>query len=162
AWTDNSGNAWIFGGIGSGGVQNGQYQIGGLDDVFQFGFTLFSAAGSTAAPSVISLAQDAAALAINEAGLRIGSVARQASDTIPAGTVLSQSVSPGTGVGSGSVINLVVSSGPALTAVPNVVGLGQSSATDGVATAGLAADVMNQSSTTVSSGLVISQVPVGG
>src|SRR5207249_7373976 len=58
---------------------------------------------------------------------------------------------------------LVVSSGPPQVAVPNVVGLTQSAATSALLSAGLTlVTVTNASSTTVPSGIVISEAPTAG
>jgi hypothetical protein len=55
-------------------------------------------------------------------------VTTQSSSTVPAGNVISQNPVAGTSVAAGSAVNLVVSTGPAPVAVPNVVGLTQAAA----------------------------------
>ena len=64
---------------------------------------------------------------------------------------------------SGSAISLVVSTGPAKVAVPNVVGLTQAAAATSLTTAGLVVgSVTTASSSTVAAGNVISESPVAG
>src|SRR5207248_3392200 len=75
-----------------------------------------------AVPNVVGQTQAAAASAITGAGLTVGAVTMQSSSTVAAGSVISESPPAGTKVASGSPVNLVVSSGPAQVAVPNVVG----------------------------------------
>jgi hypothetical protein len=66
-------------------------------------------------------------------------------------------------VAKGSAVALVVSSGPAMVAVPNVVGNTQAAATAAITGAGLTlGTVSKQSSSTVTSGNVISENPAAG
>jgi hypothetical protein len=77
--------------------------------------------------------------------------------------VLSQAPVAATQVTPGSAVNLVVSTGPVLVAVPNVVNLAQAAATTAITNAGLVVGtVTNASSSTVPAGSVISQTPVAG
>jgi len=79
-----------------------------------------SAPIQVAVPNVVGDTQAAATTAITGAGLVLGTVATQASSTVPSGDVISESPSAGTIVNSGSAVNLVVSSGVACTtANPN-------------------------------------------
>jgi beta-lactam-binding protein with PASTA domain len=64
-------------------------------------------------PSVVGLTQAAAGTALTGAGLVAGTITQQASDTVTAGDVISQSPVAGTPVADGSSVNLVVSSGAA-------------------------------------------------
>jgi hypothetical protein len=66
-------------------------------------------------------------------------------------------------VAKGSAVALVVSSGPAMVSVPNVVGGSESAATAAIAAAGLTlGTVTTQSSTTVAAGNVLSESPAAG
>src|SRR5438552_18656891 len=66
-------------------------------------------------------------------------------------------------VASGSAVSLVVSSGPAQVAVPNVVGQMQAAATSAITGAGLTLGaVTQQSSTTVASCTVLCRSPAAG
>jgi hypothetical protein len=64
-------------------------------------------------PNLVSMTQSAAEAAIVDAGLVTGTVTQQASATVPAGSVISQSPIATTSVAVGSAVNLVVSTGPA-------------------------------------------------
>jgi beta-lactam-binding protein with PASTA domain len=63
-------------------------------------------------PDVAGLTQDAAAAAIAAAGLAVGQVNEAPSDTVPAGTVISQIPAAGALAVPSSPVNLTVSSGP--------------------------------------------------
>ncbi|HVD94174.1 MAG TPA: PASTA domain-containing protein, partial [Vicinamibacterales bacterium] len=116
-----------------------------------------------AAPAVAGLTQTAATTAITNAGLTLGAVTTASSATVPAGSVISQSPIAGTLVATGSAISLVVSSGPSVVVVPNVVNSTQAAATTAITAAGLTVGaVTTASSTTVPSGSVISQSPIAG
>ena len=122
-----------------------------------------STAVAAAVPNVVGLTQAAATTAITGAGLVLGTVTTASSSTVPSGSVVSESPVAGTSVNTGSAVNLVVSSGPAQVAVPNVVGLTQAAATTAITGAGLAlGTVTTVSSGTVPSGSVISESPVAG
>src|SRR5687768_1545484 len=80
-------------------------------------------------PNMIGLTQAEATTAITEARLKVGTVAQQTSATAPSGNVISQNPASGSSVAQGSPVNLVLSSGPQMATVPNVVGLTQAAAT---------------------------------
>jgi beta-lactam-binding protein with PASTA domain len=114
-------------------------------------------------PNVQGDTQAAATAAIAAAGLTVGTITMQASGTVPAGDVISESPVAGTAAASGSVVNLIVSSGPASVSVPNVVGDTQATATAAITGAGLVAGtVTTQSSATVATGDIISESPAAG
>ena len=116
-------------------------------------------------PNVVGLTQAAAETAIPGANLQVGSIGQQSSETVPAGSVISQTPLAGAMVVAGSVVNLVVSTGPAPLPVnvPSVVGLTQTAAETALSSVGLAVGtVAGQSSETVAAGLVISQSPTAG
>ncbi len=66
-----------------------------------------------------------AATLLSHANLTLGAVTYQSSATLAPGIILGESPAAGTIVTAGSSINLVVSSGPALVTVPNLVEAGQ-------------------------------------
>ncbi|MEM9171660.1 MAG: PASTA domain-containing protein, partial [Pseudomonadota bacterium] len=114
-------------------------------------------------PNVVGLSQALATTNITNAGLVVGTVSTQSSNTVPDGDVISQNPASGTSVAAGSSVDLVVSSGPASVTVPNVVGLSQAQASADLTALGLVVGtVSNQSSATVPSGDVISQNPASG
>jgi len=116
-----------------------------------------------AVPNVVGDTQAAATTAITGAGLVVGTVTMASSATVASGSVISENPSAGTNVSSGSAVNLVVSTGPAQVAVPNVVGDTQAAATTAITGAGLVVGtVTTASSATVASGSVISENPSAG
>jgi hypothetical protein len=93
----------------------------------------------------------------------LGTVTTQSSSTVASGDVISESPVAGTSVSTGAAVNLVVSTGAAQVAVPNVVGDTQAAATSAIIAAGLAVGtVSTASSSTVASGNVISESPSAG
>jgi beta-lactam-binding protein with PASTA domain len=87
----------------------------------------------------------------------------QASSSVAAGVVISESPTAGSSVSTGTAVNLVVSSGPPPVEVPSVVGDTQSAATAELLSVGLVAGaITTQSSDTVAAGDVISQSPAAG
>lgn len=72
-------------------------------------------------PDVIGMSLDDATRALRDAGLTVGARNEEFSDTIDAGKIISL-VIPDAGVKPGDVIDVVVSKGPDLVDVPNVVG----------------------------------------
>ncbi|MGH9254315.1 MAG: PASTA domain-containing protein, partial [Vicinamibacterales bacterium] len=113
--------------------------------------------------NVVGLTQAAAQTAIVAATLTVGTVTLQASTTVAAGLVISQTPAANSQVPPGSAVALVVSSGPAPVAVPNVVGLTQAAAQTAIVAATLTVGTVTpQASTTVAEGLVISQTPLPG
>jgi len=113
-------------------------------------------------PSVVGLAQVDAESAIVAAGLVVGTVTTANSDTVPAGDVISQNPVAGTIVVEGSAVDLVVSLGPALVTVPNVVGITYTTAVSTITGAGLTVGNVSTVLTRNSCGIVSSQSPSGG
>jgi beta-lactam-binding protein with PASTA domain len=81
-----------------------------------------------AVPNVEGLTQDAATTAITGAKLKVGIITQQTSNTVATGKVISQDQASGSSLAEGSPVNLVISSGPRMVAVPNVEGLIQDDA----------------------------------
>lgn len=65
-------------------------------------------------PNVVGQSRAAADSSITGVGLLVGTVTEQSSDSVPAGSVISQNPAAGESVSSGSNVDLVVSSGPAV------------------------------------------------
>jgi beta-lactam-binding protein with PASTA domain len=117
-------------------------------------------------PQVIGLTQAAATTAIRNAGLRVGVVTTANSATIPIGRVISSDPRAGVTLPANSPVDIVVSLG---TITPLVVGLPlgdaetRDSAVDAILEAGMVlGTVVQQSSATVPTGVVISQDPADG
>ncbi len=114
-------------------------------------------------PDVVGMAQAAAGSAITGAGLVVGVVTLQYSDTVAAGDVISQNPLAGETALTGSAVDLVVSNGPQPVLVPNVVGMTQADAEVAIIAAGLATGTATQAfSATVPVGDVVSQSPLAG
>jgi beta-lactam-binding protein with PASTA domain len=99
---------------------------------------------------------------IDAAGLVVGTIIQQSSNTVPAGVVISQNPADGLTVEVGTAMSLVVSSGRPPVTVLDVVGQTQAAATAALTGQGLTVSVTFSPSTTVAAGRVISQTPTGG
>lgn len=113
-------------------------------------------------PAVVGQSQANAEAAIISAGLTVGNISTTNSDTVAAGDVISQSPAGGTDVTEGTSVDLVVSSGPALVVVPNVVRISYSTAVAAITNAGLTVGNVSTVTTRRSCGTVRSQSPAGG
>jgi beta-lactam-binding protein with PASTA domain len=117
----------------------------------------------TTVPSVVGLTQAAAQTAITGAHLTVGAVTTASSATVASGLVISQSPTAGGTVAQNSAVAFIVSTGPALVVVPNVVGQTQTAAQTAITGATLTVGaVTTANSATVAAGLVISQSPAAG
>ncbi len=114
------------------------------------------------APNVVSLTLAQAKSSISRSQLSMGSVSYRSDPSIPSGSVISERPFPGSKLKQHSQISLVVSTGPAPVAVPNVVGASLEVADYTLVTAGLSSNVSTQYSETVPNGFVISQTPSSG
>lgn len=114
-------------------------------------------------PSVVTLAQSSAIAAITDAGLVVGAITQQSSASVPMNHVISQNPGGGSSVAAGSAVNLVISSGPQMVSVPNLIGLSQSAASDAITNVGLVVGVVVlEPSASAPVGTVIGQAPSGG
>jgi len=110
---------------------------------------------------VVGLPVAQARARMREQGLR--STVTRIQSSRPAGTVVRQSPPAGTSAREGEVVRLEVSSGPALVAVPDVVGLDEASARDELEAAGFVVDVLEEeTSDPGADGIVLAQSPRGG
>ncbi|MBV9297646.1 MAG: PASTA domain-containing protein, partial [Verrucomicrobia bacterium] len=122
-----------------------------------------SGCAKVAVPNVEGSTQEAATTTITGAKLKVGTISQQISNTVVAGKVISQDPASGSPLAEGSAVNLVISSGPQMMAVPNVEGLTQEAATTAITGAKLkVGTVTQQISNAVVSGKVISQNPASG
>ena len=79
--------------------------------------------GQVAIPSVVGLTRDQAMVRLADAGLRAVEGAPQFSRDVPAGMVLQQTPAAAELAPRNSIVQIVVSSGPQISGVPNVIGL---------------------------------------
>ncbi len=112
-------------------------------------------------PSVGGLSEQAAGSALRRAGLDpVPSLA--ASSTVPTGLVISQAPAAGRRVEKGSRVNVVISRGPATTALISVTGMSLREASAKLTQAGFKTASKRQPSSTVAAGRVISSEPSAG
>ena len=116
-----------------------------------------------AVPTVEGLTQGAATSTITGANLKVGTVTQQSSNTVAIDKIITQYPPSGSSVAEGSQVQLLISSGPEMVAVPNVEGLTQAVAAAAITAAKLTVGtVTQQTSDTVAPGKVISQDPASG
>ena len=114
-------------------------------------------------PYVVGMIQANAQSTIIASNLIVGVITTAHNPIVPIGQVISQNPDPGTSVPLGSPVSLVVSIGPVMVTVPNVVGMVQASAEAAIRAANLVVGtIATTNSTTVPAGSVISQNPASG
>ena len=116
-------------------------------------------------PNVVGQEESTAGRTLQQAGLAVGGVTREASSTVPAGTVISQTPSAGRTQPEGTNVALIVSTGPPqaqVTDVPDVAGESQSAATQTLEAAGFEVGVSETYSTSVAAGIGHQPVAAGG
>ena len=159
-------NTWIDTTVAAGTTYN--YRVKAVNGTVSSIFSDIKSATTAATqpvivPNVVGQTQANAQAAVTAATLANGTVTLAYSSTVASGLVISQTPVSGTSVLPGTSVNLVVSNGPSPVAVPNVVGQTQTAAQAAVTAATLANGTVTLAySSTVASGLVISQTPVSG
>ncbi|WP_422391694.1 protein kinase domain-containing protein [Arthrobacter sp. N1] len=116
-----------------------------------------------AVPDLLGRAEVDAAARLGAAGLAVGGLEQEYSETVPAGNVLRQTPDAGAERRRNSTVDLVVSRGPAPVAVPEVTGLTAAEASAALEQAGLVPAVaeVEEFSRTVPRGAVVVQSPTG-
>lgn len=113
-------------------------------------------------PDVVGFSLSEATRTLAKEGFKY-SVKYQSSDVVARGRVIRQSPPAGSEAKRGTVVTIYVSSGKAKVAVPNVVGLDESAATDALESAGFLVQAFDTPTTDLAKvGTVISQTPVAG
>jgi len=112
-------------------------------------------------PNLVGQTQADATAALKQAGLVV-LITKQASADVPADQVIATRPNAGGKVPTGTTIELQVSSGPNLVTVPSVQGAGVADATAQVEALGLVVTTVEDSSSSVAVGNVISQAPSAG
>lgn len=123
--------------------------------------TVSSGIGDGTVPDVVGRTQ-AAAESLLKTNNFIPEVKEAASDTVPKGTVISQSPTANSKATKNSVVTITVSSGPGEVPVPNVINLSSLAASNQLGQAGFQVTIKQQSSATIASGIVISTNPAPG
>jgi serine/threonine-protein kinase len=113
-------------------------------------------------PDVVSETLDDARKAFDERRLAVVVAGRQPSDLIPAGVVTSENPSPGTELPPGSSVSVVVSSGPAQLAAPQLEGSVVSDATRALQAVGLSGTIEYVVDASSAVGTVLKQNPEKG
>lgn len=120
--------------------------------------TIHTAQTTKKVPNVVGMSSSSARNSLESSGYSASAVNQSSKQ--PAGTVVGQAPSAGTALPGGSSVTVYVSTGPAQSAVPGVVGLSEPAARTKIATAGLSASVRYVPGSP--SGVVISQDPSAG
>jgi eukaryotic-like serine/threonine-protein kinase len=115
----------------------------------------------TTAPTLEGRTVSAAQRLVTGAELELA-LREEFSTTVPPNTIISQNPPPGERIEVGSTISVVVSKGPEMTRVPNVVGKTNQAAKDAIRDADLRVRVREDFSDSVAPGDVISQTPDAG
>ncbi|MFO7974672.1 MAG: C45 family autoproteolytic acyltransferase/hydrolase [Candidatus Hydrogenedentota bacterium] len=114
-------------------------------------------------PNVVGMSQSEAEAALVDAGLTVGAVSEAYSDTVSAEAVIEQTPSAGTEVFSNDAVDLVVSLGPDVVEVPQLVGMTQAAAASALSAARLrVGTVTGEYSDTVVADEVVGQSPEPG
>jgi beta-lactam-binding protein with PASTA domain len=95
------------------------------------------ASGLVATPNLAGLSKKKAKAALKSVGLKLGDVAERYNDKVAAGAVVSQDPAKGMKVPKGTAVAVVVSKGPKLVSIPNVVGKTEAEAKKLLKNAGL-------------------------
>jgi len=124
--------------------------------------TLATSPPLTTVPNVAGLSEAEALRRLRQAGLVPGARLRAASDTLPAGTVITTQPGPGTRVAVDSVVEVTISDGPARASVRSVTNRPLDEAVERLRDQGFDVEVYEEANPAVASGLVIRQVPGAG
>jgi eukaryotic-like serine/threonine-protein kinase len=116
----------------------------------------------TTVPDLEGLTLDEATTELEDAHLEVGETREEASEEVPEGEVISQDPPADERVDRGSEVDLVVSTGPEVVTVPDVINQPEDSAIAEIRSAGLTEEVDRAPSDDVDEGLVISQDPGPG
>jgi eukaryotic-like serine/threonine-protein kinase len=123
--------------------------------------TVSSGAPEVSVPSLEGQTVDEAVATLQEENLELGNQTEEANADVEAGVITSQSPGSGERVPEGSQVDVVVSSGPELTAVPNVIGATEEAARAELVGAGFVVEVASEPNE-ADEGIVFAQDPVAG
>jgi serine/threonine-protein kinase len=113
-------------------------------------------------PNCIGLTQSEASSRITAAGLTVGNISYSYSQNIQKDKVASQNPEAGSKVAKGTEVDLVISKGPEMVIVPQVVGLNVDTAKQQLEEAGFSVDIKEVESETQAEGTVTEQEPAAG
>jgi beta-lactam-binding protein with PASTA domain len=141
------------------------YVVAGLAAVVLIGVLVWyqSAGKYTTVPRVGQLTAATAQQTLHNAGFSTTMGTSRFSDTVAKGSVIGTSPAIGSRVSKGSTVTLIVSKGAHEATVPQVTGSSLADAQSALRQAGLIpGKVVNQASTTIPTGIVISTTPAAG
>jgi len=141
------------------------YVLAGLVAVVLIGVLVwYQTAGKyTTVPRVATLTAATAQQALHNAGFSTTMGTPQFSDSVAKGSIIGTSPAIGSRVSKGAVVTLIVSKGAHEATVPQVTGSALADAQSALRQAGLIpGKVVNQASTTIAAGIVISTTPAAG
>lgn len=125
--------------------------------------TISKGAEIVSVPKITGMTEEDAREALKDAGLAVGNVTEESSDSVAEGKVISQGTASGNRVATGTKISFVVSTGEDLVEVPSIKGLSKSKAIAALTAKGLnAGSVTEEYSSSVKEGYVISQGTASG
>jgi len=113
-------------------------------------------------PRVLELPETKARQKLTELGFRPRLDGERPSDAFPAGTVIWQDPPPGTVLQPNSVVQLVVSTGATLVAVPDVIGLDLSQASKILTAAGVRVGIVDSGPVGREPGVILATRPAAG
>ena len=117
--------------------------------------------GKAAVPSIVGVTRDEADKLLKSAGLALGDVTEQPSDSAR-GTVLGATPGPGATVPPGTRVSVVMSAGPVELSLPDVVGRELPLARGTLEQLGLTAALEYDSLSSLPAGTVVAQTPAAG
>ncbi len=108
-------------------------------------------------PNVVNRTQGEAITALTNAGLKVGTITTSYNDTVAKDCVISQSIPNDTQVAKQTVVNLEISLGKNVIAVPNVVGKDEYTAVTTLEALGLKVAIVDEYNASVPKGYVVYQ-----
>lgn len=113
-------------------------------------------------PRVLELPEAKARQKLTELGFRPRLDGERPNDSFPQGTVIWQDPPPGTVLQPNSVVQLVLSTGPAMVAVPDVIGLNVPQASKILTAAGVRVGAVDSTSAGEERGVIVATRPAAG
>ncbi len=122
----------------------------------------FDTVPTVVVPDVVGLTLEEASEVLASAELTVGPITERTSDEYEAGLVIEQSPEEGDEAPEGSEVSLVISLGPDVSEVPDLVGMTESDALRVVRQAGFEIDIQREYNSDVPDGQVFRQAPEAG
>jgi eukaryotic-like serine/threonine-protein kinase len=113
-------------------------------------------------PRVLEMPEAKARQKLTELGFRPRLDGERPNDSFPQGTVIWQDPPPGTVLQPNSVVQLVLGTGPAMVAVPDVIGLNVPQASKILAAAGVRVGAVDSTSAGQDRGVIVATRPAAG